>query len=313
LRAADGVHSTRAAPTEAAVSSLDTLAPVFTEAADALAGGGKPVVFVIDREADSVGHYRDWDAAGHQFLVRADDDRLVRKEGAECRLAAVVERLRQQDAFTKVREVGFQGKTVSQWVAETPVVLHRPARSHRVDPQTGQAKHHNVVGRPLTLRLVVSELRDRTSGQVLSRWLLLTNLPATVEMTEIALWYYWRWRIESYHKLLKGAGQQTEVWQQETASALARRLLVAAMACVVVWQLARDGRPEAQELRGVLVRLSGRQMKRGKTARGFTEPALLAGLGVLIPILHLLDTHDPTELRRLTEAALPGLLVTPHA
>jgi len=312
LNAADGVHSTRAGPADAEASSLDAVAPVLTEAADALAGCGKPAVFIIDREADSVGHYRAWDEAGHAFLVRADDDRRVRHEGAAVRLSVVVEQLREQDAFAQVREVEFQGKTHPQWVAETTIVLHRPARTHRVDPETGVAKHHNVAGRPLTLRLVVSEVRDRTSGQVLSRWLLLTNLPAWVDMTGVALWYYWRWRIESYHKLLKGAGQQTEAWQQETAAALARRLLVAAMACVVVWQLARDPRPEAEELRGVLVHLSGRQMKRGKAARGFTEPALLAGLGVLIPMLHLLQTHDPNDLRRLTETALPGLLTPPR-
>jgi len=124
----------------------------------------------------------------------------------------------------------------------------------------------------------------------------------------VALWYYWRWRIESYHKLLKGAGQQVEHWQQETAAAMARRLLVAAMACVVVWRLARDEHPQAAAMRDVLVRLSGRQMRRGKIARGFTETALLAGLGVLLPMLELLEHHDVAELRGMAEAALPGLL-----
>ena len=113
--------------------------------------------------------------------------------------------------------------------------------------------------------------------------------------------------IESYHKLLKGAGQQVEQWQQESAAALARRLLVAAMACVVVWRLARDQRPQAAAMREVLVRLGGRQMRRGKDARGFTEPALLAGLGVLIPMLHLLETHDLDDLRRIARTAFPGL------
>ena len=37
------------------------------------------------------------------------------------------------------------------------------------------------------------------------------------------------------------------------------------------------------------VRLSGRQMKRGKNARPFTEPALLAGLSVLLPMLDLVE------------------------
>jgi hypothetical protein len=40
---------------------------------------------------------------------------------------------------------------------------------------------------------------------------------------------------------------------------------------------------------------------------GFTEPALLAGLTVLVPMLHLLEHHHVRDLRRLTEAVLPGL------
>jgi hypothetical protein len=160
------------------------------------------------------------------------------------------------------------------------------------------------------LRLVVSEVRDERTGKVLATWLLLTNLPRELDAATVALWYYWRWRIESYHKLLKGAGQQAESWQQESAGALARRLAVASMAAVVVWNLARDDRPQAARLRGLLVRLSGRQMKRvkGHGVVPFTEPALMAGLGVLLPMLELLRHADPHDLRALVEDALPGLL-----
>ncbi len=192
-----------------------------------------------------------------------------------------------------------------QFVGQTRVVLHRPARQHRVG-KDGKARHRNVSGKPLAMRLVVSQIRD-PAGQVLSRWLLLTNVPEDVPAATVALWYYWRWRIESYHKLLKGAGQQVERWQQETAEAVARRLTVAAMAAVVVWRLARDERPEAQQMRQVLVKLSGRQMKRGKQSRGFTEPALLAGLGVLIPMLELLESYKVSDLRRLADTLLPRL------
>jgi len=266
-------------------------------------------VFVIDREADSVGHYRAWARAGRAFLVRADDNRRVLHEGREAKLGAVADGLRAAGAFAGARDVEFRGKPARQFVAEAEVVLHRPARTHRVDKSTGKAKHRNVAGRPLALRLVVSEVRD-DRGKVLARWLLLSNLPPRVHAATVALWYYWRWRIEGYHKLLKGAGQQAECWQQETAAALARRLAVASMAAVVVWKLARDERPEAAELRDVLMRLSGRLTRRvkGNGIVPFTEPALLAGLGVLLPMLELLRTHDPDNLRRLADRALPGLL-----
>ena len=37
----------------------------------------KSLLHVIDREADSVGHYRQWDDDGFKFLVRADDRKVI--------------------------------------------------------------------------------------------------------------------------------------------------------------------------------------------------------------------------------------------
>jgi hypothetical protein len=309
LRAADGVHSTRSGVTLRARSSLDAVGPVMLHVAGL--DLGRTPVSVIDREGDSVGHYRRWHAQGHKFLVRGDDNRNVLHEGRERKLGQVASLLKRRGELLDTRAVEFKGKPARQFVGETAVVLHRPARRHRVNKRTGRARHKLVPGVPLAMRLVVSEVRD-AAGKVLARWLLLTNLGAEVSAATAALWYYWRWRIEGYHKLLKGAGQQVEGWQQETAAALARRLVVAAMACVVVWNLARDDRPRAAEMRDVLVRLSRRQIKRGKRpdgkpARGFTEPALLAGMGVLIPMLDLLETHDLAELRALAATVLPVL------
>ncbi len=305
LRAHGGTYSTRGAAPIESPSPLDGLQPVMAHVEGLKLGPS--LVFVIDREADSVAHYRAWDAAGRRFLVRADDDRRVLHHGREQKLGAVADQLRKRrGAFTRTRPVTFQGRLATQFVAETQVVLHRPARTHRVDAQTGQAKHHNLAGPPLPLRLIVSEIRD-CRHRVLARWLLLTNLPPSVRAKVAALWYYWRWRIESYHKLLKGAGQQVEAWQQETAEALTRRLLVAAMAVVLVWRLARDRTPQAAHMRDLLVRLSGRQMRRGKNARSFTEPALLAGLGVLLPMLDCLRRFSVPHLRRLAETTLPRI------
>ena len=52
-------------------------------------------------------------------------------------------------------------------------------------------------GKPLPLRLIVSRI-FAADGTLLAQWLLLTNLPADVSAATVALWYYWRWRIESY-------------------------------------------------------------------------------------------------------------------
>lgn len=300
LRAADGVHSTRSAKPLKAGSRLDAVAPVMEHVVGM--DLDKPCVFVIDREGDSVAHYRDWSAKKLPFLVRANDARRVRYQGAEFRLNEVADSLEP----VKVNEVRVKEKPAWQYAAETVVTLHRPARTHRVG-KDGVKRHRNVADEELSLRLVVSEIRDQ-QGKRVSRWLLLTNLEEDVDAATLATWYYWRWRIESYHKLLKSAGQQVESWRQETAVSLSRRLLVAAMSAAMVWRLARDESPEAEHMRGELVRLSGRQMKRGKGRKDFTEPALMAGLGMAVKMLEYLRTSDLGELVRLMQAVLPGLI-----
>jgi len=312
LGAANGVHSTRADKPLESGSALDGLRPVMDHVYAELGGNEaiKPPVFIIDREGDSIGHFRDWDMGGHCFLVRADNEPTVLYDQKKMALEKVADSLKAGGAFTYARGVDYKGKPAQQFVAQAPVVLKRPATTRRVDKESGKPVRKFIGGPPLSLRLIVSEVRD-DQGKVLARWLLLTNLPASVDTQTIALWYYWRWRIESYHKLLKGAGQQIEQWQQETPQAFARRLAVAAMACTVVWKLARDTSPQAQQLRQVLVQLSGRQIERGQDQPDFTEPALLAGMGILIPMLLLLEQYDLEELRRLTRQMLPGILRQP--
>jgi hypothetical protein len=290
LRAADGLHSTRHRRVCQPPTKLDRLAPVmrFVAAQDL----GKPAVYLIDREADSVDHYRRWVRQGRLLLVRADDNRRVRHQGHSRLLPEVVARLLRDGAFHDARAVLYHGAPARQWVAEAEVVLDRPSKQ-----KGGRVSKR---GKALRLRLVVAQVRAE-GGAVLAQWLLLTNVPAGVPAERVALWYYWRWLVEAYFKLLKGAGLHLEHWQQETAAATAKRLAVAAMACVLVWKVARSERPEGQALRDLLVRLSGRQVKR---ADGFTEPALLAGLYVLLNALEIVEHYDPQELRRLVAAVL---------
>jgi len=295
LRAADGVHHTAADAIEPAPSQLDGLAPVMQRIEDL--GWTKPVVHIIDREADSVGHFRDWSQAGFQFLVRADAEPKVMHNGSKKRLSAVADELKQKQRFCATREVIYHGRKAMQWVAQTEVMLTRPAR-----PQRADGKRVSVPGPPLPLRLVVAEVRDE-QGEVLAVWLLLSNLPPQVDAATIALWYYWRWRIESFFKLLKSAGQHVEEWQQETAGAIARRMLVVAMASVVVWRLQRQTTPAAGQLRKLLIRLSGRQMKHGVESTG---PALLAGMWILLAMLKVLEHTSVAEIRHLAHEA--GLL-----
>jgi hypothetical protein len=297
LQAAAGVYSTEYDRPRPPCSQLDELGPVMDYVAS-LELSKRPV-FIFDAEVDSIFHFRLWNP-DHLFVIRGDEERLVLFEGQEQRPLEIGETLKQRQAFHRVGEREFEGVKVTQYVAEASVILHRPAQLNReVD---GQRQRIYVKGESLPLRLVISELR-RDDGTVVARWLLWTNLPAEVDAATVALWYYWRWTIESYFKLLKGAGQQVEQWQQETGERVLKRLLIASMACVLVWQLARSVAPQAGAARELLVRLSGRQMEYGKA---FTKEALLAGLWVLLAVLDTLERYLPEQLRQLADFILSG-------
>jgi hypothetical protein len=292
LRSAKGVFSTRTPAPGKKAYRIDEVLPSMQAVAGL--GLGKRLVHVIDREADALAQYRAWQAQGQRFLVRARGRRKVRYQGAELSLAELAGRLE----LRRCREVDYKGRQAVQRVAEAEVVLDRPAWRQR---KRGKSKvNERVPGPPITLRLIVSRVCDAT-GRTLAVWYLLTNLPAEVGTATVALWYYWRWRIESLFKLLKGHGHQVGRWQQPNGELIAKRLLVAAMACALVWRLQRHPSAEAADLRALLVRLSGRQMEWGKE---HTAPALLAGLWVLLAMLEALDHHSVEELRSFKELLL---------
>ena len=292
LRAADGMHCSRSPRVRPPLSPLDELAPTMSFAEKQTLP--KPLVHVIDAEADSVAHFREWSESGRFYLVRADD-RLVEWDGHESKCSAIRVLLQERRCFRQVRQVEYHGAPAEQYVAEVPVRLLRPGKRNR----PGAGDRSNLPGPPLPLRLVFAEVRSN-NGEVLATWRLLTNLPAEVDDGTVALWYYWRWNIEKYFKLLKSAGMNAEQWQQESAHAVAARLLVASMACVTVWRLARSSHADAEDTRRFLTRLSGRQMKRSQP---WTMPAMLAGMWCLLAMIDVLDQYTPEQLSRFANLA----------
>jgi hypothetical protein len=258
-------------------------------------GWHKPLVHIVDREGDSVAHWRAWSALGSQFLVRAKDDPQVCFEGIAVKPKQLAERLSYQNAG----QVLYHGRTAHQTIAQATVLIKRAAKPKcRVDGK----RIAPVAGEPLALRLVVSRICD-AQGQLLAQWLLLTNVSATVDAVTIARWYYYRWQIESMFKLLKSAGQQVEDWLQDDALAIAKRLVVASCACVLVWQLAAATSPQALDIQRFLVRLSGRQTKR---RRPVTAPALFAGMWLLFSTLTLLEHYDVDQLKQYAQFIFPN-------
>ena len=309
LRTAEGMLSTRIGVVEMPPGHIDELLDAMGAAR--LWNLNKLPIHVIDREADSVGHYRLWQSRGHRFLVRADQDRLVLWKGRELKLSRVVGGLSLEfrdvmDAKGQPEIVTIQAGTGRVRVAETEIVLHRPAKQTVTGEKTagGNKKKIDVAGPPIRLRLIVTRVVDE-NGKVVAEWCLLTNVDSeTADAATIGRWYAWRWRIETFHKLLKSAGTNAEEWQQETGARFLRRLCVVVMACLTVWHLQRDETPEAKRLREILIRLSGRQMKYGVES---TAPALLAGLEKLLAIDDILKDEDLNEILALARKVLPKL------
>ncbi len=262
-------------------------------------GLAKPCVHIVDRQADSLLHLRRFIRCRRQFVIRSDDIRRVKFEGESLLLEEVGRRL--EEEFGYVGEISYKGKPAKQYVAETKVVLDRLGRTWRKTKEEPK-KRQWIKGKPIELRYVLSEVRDSASGEVLATWRLWTNVDqAKVKAEEIALWYYWRWRIETFFKLLKRGGQNLEQWQQESAQAVAKRLMIVAQVCVIAWALAESEEKQAKQIREFLVSLSGRLMKRGVQ---YTTPALLAGMWQFLTIIDVLERHTTAELEEMAKEFL---------
>ena len=87
-------------------------------------------------------------------------------------------------------------------MAETEVSLTRPAKSSQ-----NKGKKPSIPGVTVKARLVVSCVLD--TDEVLAEWSLLCNVNEMLAGT-ITLWYYWRWQIEFFFKLMKLVGHHLE-------------------------------------------------------------------------------------------------------
>ena len=298
MKTADGVLATRDDGTAADLPHVDQILPAMRYVREL--DFGPPVVHVIDREADSVNHWRQWSADGHLALVRADDRKVLHEE-QETTLVAIADAMRGCGVAKDVGSVLYRGRKARLRVAETEVVLHRPGKRN-----VGKKKV-NVPGPPLPLRLIVAEVRD-LKGRVLARWLLLTNVSTELaDASTIAFWYYYRWRIESLHKLLKSSGWQLEGWLQRNGERIFKKLLIALGACVAVWGLERRSDEQSKAFQLLLMQLSGRQTKRRQPV---TTSGLLAGLWVLQGALGPLARHGPKKLNAMLENHLPLFAAT---
>lgn len=238
----------------------------------------KPLVHVVDREADSAKDLRRLGSV--HWLTRTKKGSTFRHEG-EFKTAEVISRTIPQNLKGIV---SLRGKEGYLFVGETIVELQR--------------KSEKLASAAPTCRLVVSLVTD-DKGKELAKWYLLSNV-VNVDATEIATWYCHRWNIESWFKLLKSDGHQLEKWQQTSGESILKRLITVSVATTLVFKLYSDSSDEANKFKLFLVKLSGRLTKRSKPV---TLPSLLAGLWVFLQMCEVLDTYSMNEINAMRQMA----------
>ena len=245
-----------------------------------------PLVHIIDREADCVDIFRQWQGKGYHWLVRCRKNSTVCYDNKSVQVQDVAKQIETEYQG----EITLKGAKCHLRVGEMRVSLTRASKR-------SVSKKKPMKGEAISARLVVSRvLSDDVIPKVLAEWYLLTNVPESVPCSQLALWYCWRWQIESFFKLLKTQGFGLENWQQATGDAVAKRLAVVCCACVTVWEIMQS--TEAEPLKMLLVRLSGRQMKHGVKV---TDSALLVGLWQFLSALELLRSYQPEQLYEMAK------------
>lgn len=255
---------------------------------------GKKLIHMIDREGDSIAHLREMQQKGYHWLIRCKEGNLIDFDGKKQKVKDVVA----QTVMSQITEVNFKGQKAILHIGEAEIRITRPAKPSGLD-KNGK-RFPEKKGEPLTTRLIISEVRD-ADGTFKGRWCLFSNTPALISAVELSTWYYWRWTIESFFKLLKQAGHDVESWLQTTPQAILRRLLIACMACTLTWRIQRSNDELNTRVRVFLARISGRLQKRGKRE---SAPAILAGLSILLNTLQLLSEYSEKELMEMAQIAL---------
>jgi len=246
----------------------------------------KSIVHIIDREADSVGFLRDLEEDDF-YIIRAVDRSSVEYKG---------EKISQKDLSNKI-ELGKYVKSITYkknkknekvniYVNSVDVLITRDTYINE------GKKKRRIKGKPVKCRFIVERLVDQKNN-IVATWLLLSNLKEDIDDKTIALWYYYRWKIESYFKLLKSSGFNMEEWQQQTAEAVFRRLLIVSYACLLVWQIEHSNKKNIIEIKKFLVRISGRLVPRKKVS---TSSALLAGIWNFFSTMDIIELYDIEKL-----------------
>jgi hypothetical protein len=299
LKTADNFYSTYDDKIDMNLTHLDELR-IRAKCMNDTLQTDKRIVNVIDRESDSIAFMRGLDEDNQLFLLRGKNNSKVNYHDKETNETISIKQgdlAKKLPLGKKVKSIKYRKKNVTIFANECDISISRDATKMIVQSD-GKKKLQKTKGKTLKLRFVVERLVNN-KNEIVAEWLLLSNVfDKDIDATSLANWYYYRWKIESYFKLLKSSGFNLEEWQQKEPLALFKRLLIVSNACILVWKIANDNSTQAKKIRDFLIKLSGKQIQRGID---FTYPALLSGLENYLTALDLLRQFSVEEIFKMRD------------
>jgi len=299
LKTADNVYSTYNEFVDMSLTHLEELRVRARYMSNTI-NTDKKIIHIIDRESDSIAFMRGLDKDKQLFLLRGKNNSTVNYYDKESEQEIKIKQAALADKLPlgkKVKKINYKKKKVTIFVNECNIAISRDATKMIID-KDGKKRVQRTQGKTIKLRFVVERLVN-DKNEVVAQWLLLSNLfDEDIDAKTLAKWYYYRWKIESYFKLLKSSGFNLEEWQQKEPLALFKRLLVISNACIIVWKIANDNSDNAKVIRDFLISLSGKQIQRGID---FTYPALLSGLENYLSALDLLRQYSIEDIFKMRD------------
>jgi hypothetical protein len=178
-------------------------------------------VHIGDRESDIYELFCTAHDASTHFLVRTCVDRL----------AGDGERTISEEMKTVALKAKHRIAVLDKKGKPTEAVLELRYRRIRVLPPIGKQSRYPE----LQLTVIYAQERDVPTGRDRIDWKLITDLPVStpLQVIEKLEWYASRWKIETFHKILK-SGCKAEESKLRTADRLVNLI---AVFCILSWRI----------------------------------------------------------------------------
>ena len=187
----------------------------------ALLGEAARCIHIGDRESDIYELFCTAEDHGTKFLVRTCVDRLA-DEGQHT-IAAVMRDVKVKTVHRIEVRDGKGGASEAR--------LQLKYKKLRVQPPIGKEKQY----RPLILTVIHAQEAAAPAGREEIDWKLITNLPirSRKDAVEKLAWYAMRWKIETFHKILK-SGCRAEASKLRAAERIVNLI---AVFCILSWRI----------------------------------------------------------------------------